>query len=57
MLPPSARSTVIYKTSRYHKPESHILDKHHTEDFMPYTLMYVFIFGIQALLYNLMVIK
>jgi hypothetical protein len=57
MVTPSARSTVIYKTSRYHKSESHILDKHHSEDFIPYILMNVFIFGIQAILYNLMVIK
>jgi hypothetical protein len=57
MLPPSARSIVMYKTSRYHEPESHHSDKHHSEDLVPYIMMDVFVFGIQNLLYNSMVIK
>lgn len=57
MLLPSARSTVTYRTSRRHEPESHHSDKHYSEDIVSYIMMNVFIFGTQTLLYNLVIIK
>jgi hypothetical protein len=50
MLPPSARSTVTYQTSRFHDPESHNSDKHNSEDLVSYVMMIVFIFGIESLM-------